>query len=49
MTLNTMTLKQLLAMTPYAWKAKIEKRQQLEQQEVFVTQASFQVYVFQKI
>lgn len=49
MTLNTMTLKQLLAMTPYAWKAKIDKRQQLEQQEVFVTQASFQVYIFQKI
>ena len=48
-TLTTLSLKQLLAMTPYAWKAKADKRAQLEQHDVFVTQASFQVYVFQKI
>ena len=46
--LNTAALKQLLAMTPYAWKAKADKRYQLEQLDEFVTQASFQVYVFQK-
>lgn len=49
LSLNTGALKNLLAMTPYAWKAKADKRQQLEQHELFVTQASFQVYVFQKM
>lgn len=47
--LNSAALKQLLAMTPYAWKAKAEKREQLEQREEFLTQASFQVYVFKKM
>lgn len=51
--LNQNALKNLVAMTPYAWKAKAEKRQQLEQQsfeqdKIFVTQASFQVYLFEK-
>lgn len=47
--LNNPALIQLLAMTPYAWKAKADKRYRLEQLNEFVTQASFQVYVFQKI
>lgn len=47
--LNNPALIQLLAMTPYAWKAKADKRYRLEQLDEFVTQASFQVYVFQKI
>lgn len=47
--LNNTALIQLLAMTPYAWKAKADKRYRLEQLNEFVTQASFQVYVFQKI
>ncbi|RYZ91638.1 MAG: methyltransferase domain-containing protein, partial [Moraxellaceae bacterium] len=41
-------LRQLIAMTPYAWKAKAERRMQLEQSDELLTQASFQIYVFQK-
>lgn len=41
-------LKQLIAMTPYAWKAKAERRQQLENKDGFETKASFQVYLFKK-
>lgn len=46
--LEQTALRHLLAMTPYAWKAKAEKRQQLEQAERLVTRASFQIYLFQK-
>ena len=41
-------LKNLIAMTPYAYKAKPEKREQVEQQDQFALSASFQIYVFQK-
>ncbi|HCK29254.1 MAG TPA: methyltransferase, partial [Acinetobacter ursingii] len=41
-------LKNLIAMTPYAYKAKPEKRQQLEQQTQFELTAHFQMYLFQK-
>ena len=41
-------LKNLIAMTPYAYKAKAEKRQQLEQQTGFALTAAFQMYLFQK-
>ena len=41
-------LKNLIAMTPYAYKAKPEKRQALEQQEKIELKASFQIYIFQK-
>ncbi len=41
-------LKNLIAMTPYAYKAKPEKRAQLEQLDQFALSASFQIYVFQK-
>ncbi len=41
-------LKNLIAMTPYAYKAKPEKRQALEQLENISLTASFQVYLFQK-
>ncbi|WP_336148648.1 putative RNA methyltransferase [Acinetobacter ursingii] len=41
-------LKNLIAMTPYAYKAKPEKRQQLEQHTQFGLTAHFQLYLFQK-
>ena len=41
-------LKNLIAMTPYAYKAKPEKRQQMEQQTQFELTAHFQMYLFQK-
>ena len=41
-------LQQLVAMTPYAWKAKAERRQQLEARDGFSTRASFQMYLFKK-
>lgn len=47
--LDQAALKHLIAMTPYAWKAKAARRQQLEANELFHTQASFQVYLFEKI
>ena len=42
------SLKQLLQMTPYAWKAKPEKRAALEHSETFITQAAFSLMLFQK-
>lgn len=47
-TLNQEQLQQLIYMTPYAWKAKKENRDQLNQCTEFETTASFCVYVFQK-
>lgn len=41
-------LKQLLQMTPYAWKAKPEKRAALESSETFSTRAAFSCMLFQK-
>ncbi|MBJ9984071.1 methyltransferase domain-containing protein [Acinetobacter sp. S40] len=46
--LNQDQLKNLVAMTPYAYKAKPEKRQQLEQRAEFQLIAHFQMYLFQK-
>ncbi|OTG67566.1 putative RNA methyltransferase [Acinetobacter silvestris] len=46
--LNQIQLKNLIAMTPYAYKAKPEKRLLLEQQAHFNLMASFQIYIFQK-
>ncbi|MDY6551292.1 MAG: putative RNA methyltransferase [Acinetobacter faecalis] len=41
-------LKNLIAMTPYAYKAKPERRQALEQLEQLELKAQFQIYVFKK-
>lgn len=40
-------LQDLICMTPYAWKAKAELRQALEQQSDFKVTAEFQIYVLQ--
>jgi len=42
-------LKQLLAMTPYVWKARPEKRAALEQQLHFETTAAFTLMRFRKL
>jgi len=41
-------LKHLIAMTPYAYKARPERRQALEQLEQFGLKAQFQIYLFKK-
>ena len=41
-------LKNLIALTPYAYKAKAEKRELLQQRESLEVMASFQIYLFQK-
>ena len=41
-------LKNLIAMTPYAYKAKLERRQALEQLVQLELKAQFQIYVFKK-
>lgn len=46
--LTQQDLKNLIAMTPYAYKAKPEKREQLEQQENFQLNAQFQIYLFKR-
>lgn len=46
--LDQQGLKNLIAMTPYAYKASPERRLQLEQQSQLEVTASFQIYVFQK-
>ncbi|WP_144732783.1 putative RNA methyltransferase [Acinetobacter oleivorans] len=46
--LDQQALKNLIAMTPYAYKASPERRLQLEQQPQLEVTASFQIYVFQK-
>lgn len=45
--LDQQALKNLIAMTPYAYKASPERRLQLEQQLQLEVTASFQIYVFQ--
>ena len=47
-TLSQADLKNLIAMTPYAYKAKPERRQALEQLEQFELKAQFQIYLFKK-
>ncbi len=49
LTLTQQALKDLLAMTPYAWKAKAERRALLEQQDGFATEAAFSVMLFRKL
>lgn len=46
--LDQQTLKNLIAMTPYAYKASPERRMQLEQKAHLQVTASFQIYLFQK-
>lgn len=46
--LGQTALKNLIAMTPYAYKASLERRMQLEQQQQLQVTASFQIYLFQK-
>lgn len=41
-------LQQLLAMTPYVWKAKPGRRAALEAREAFVTEAAFTLLLFRK-
>lgn len=48
LTLDQTALKNLVAMTPYAYKAKLERREQLESQQSFDVTASFQLYIFKK-
>ena len=48
LTLNQQALKQLLAMTPYVWKARPENRLALEQHQHFATEAAFSVMLLQK-
>lgn len=48
MHLNQQDLKNLIAMTPYAYKAKPERRLALEQVEQFELNGQFQIYIFKK-
>ena len=46
--LTQQSLRQLLLMTPYAWKAKPDRRAALEANEDFATEAAFTLLLFQK-
>lgn len=46
--LDQASIRNLIAMTPYAWKAKAEKRQALEALENLQTEAVFRVLVLQR-
>lgn len=48
LTLPQQQLKNLIAMTPYAYKAKVERRNALEALAEFKVTAQFQLYLFQK-
>lgn len=48
LTLDNASLRNLLLMTPYAWRAKPEKREALAQQEAFTTEAAFTLYLLHK-
>lgn len=48
MLLDQYALKNLIAMTPYAYKANPERRMKLEQVQQFSVIAAFQIYVFEK-
>lgn len=47
--LDQEALKNLIAMTPYAYKASPERRMQLEQHSQLEVTASFQIYLFQSV
>ncbi len=47
--LDQQALKNLIAMTPYAYKASPERRMQLEQKAHLQVTASFQIYLFQSV
>ena len=47
-TIPQQALKDLLAMTPYVWKAKPENRLALEQHLSFNTQAAFSLMLLRK-
>jgi 23S rRNA (guanine745-N1)-methyltransferase len=47
-TVQQTDLKNLIAMTPYAYKAKPERRHALEQNEYFELKGQFQIYLFKK-
>lgn len=46
--LDQAALRQLVEMTPYAWKAKPERRAALIAQEALVTEAAFTLFLFRK-
>ena len=46
--MNQHDLKNLIAMTPYAYKAKQERREKLEAETEFKLSAQYQIYLFQK-
>lgn len=48
MNLNQKALVQLLQMTPYAWKARQDRREALEAQSSFMTEASFALMLFRR-
>lgn len=48
LTLSQQELKDLIAMTPYAYKAKQERRSALEEKAHFELTAQFQIFVFKK-
>lgn len=48
LSLNQQGLQQLLQMTPYAWKARRERRQSLEVRESFNTEAAFSMMLFSR-
>lgn len=47
--LNQPSLQQLLQMTPYAWKAKQDRREALEAQLSFTTEAAFTLMLFKQV
>ena len=49
MRLEQQALRQLLLMTPYAWRAKQDRRIALESREVFETRASFTLTLMQRL
>lgn len=49
LSLTQASLKQLLTMTPYVWKARPEKRAALEQHTHFETAAAFTLMLFRKV
>lgn len=48
LSLNQQGLRQLLQMTPYAWKAKQEKREVLESMAALTTEAAFSLILFKR-
>lgn len=49
LSLDQAALRQLLMMTPYAWKAKPERRAALEQSAGLATEAAFSLMLFRKL